>query len=109
MGWRLADATPRRVMLDTGFMHGLRNILGWEFDRSLSLSDLHPSYGNLDHLRCFIHNVWLDKFPHGTDFEGRHYCIIFSGFLICKQQFNKWLLVLQANLAAMSAVQKLIH
>ncbi|KAF8432134.1 hypothetical protein L210DRAFT_3614367 [Boletus edulis BED1] len=30
MGWRLADATPRRVMLDSGFVRGLRAVLGWD-------------------------------------------------------------------------------
>ena len=74
MGWRLADATPRRLMLDTGFVHGLRNILGWESDRTPSLSDLHPSLANFDHLRRLINIVRLEKFPHGTGFEGE--CIL---------------------------------
>jgi hypothetical protein len=72
MGWRLADATPWRLMLDTVFVHGLRNILGWESDRTPSLSDLHPSLANFDHLRRLINTVRIEKFPHGTGFEAEY-------------------------------------
>ena len=72
MGWRFADATPRRVMLDSGFVHGLRNLLGWESNQSPSLSDLHPSLANLDHLRRLINTVQHTEFPHKTGFEGMH-------------------------------------
>ncbi|KAH0831831.1 hypothetical protein J3R83DRAFT_12681 [Lanmaoa asiatica] len=70
MGWRLADATPRRIMLDSGFIHGLRDLLGWESNQSPSLSDLHPSLANLDHLRRLINTVRHTKFPYKTGFEG---------------------------------------
>ncbi|KAF8126785.1 hypothetical protein EV363DRAFT_1298507 [Boletus edulis] len=69
MGWRLADATPRRVMLDSGFVRGLRAVLGWELELNPSLPDLHPSLANLDHLRRLIMRVRLLKFPDGTGFE----------------------------------------
>ena len=80
MGWRLADATPRRLMLDTVFVIGLRNILqvGWESDWTPSLSDLHPSLANFDHLRRLINMVRLEKFPHGTGFEGERILGAFS-------------------------------
>ena len=50
--WKLADATPRRIMLDSGFMQGFRQAIGW-MDRHCdpSLQLLHPSFGNLDHVR----------------------------------------------------------
>ncbi|KAG6379689.1 hypothetical protein JVT61DRAFT_10211 [Boletus reticuloceps] len=70
MGWRLADATPRRIMLDSGFINGLQNLLGWETNQSPSLSDLHPSLANLDHLRRLINTVRHTKFPYKTGFEG---------------------------------------
>jgi hypothetical protein len=70
MGWHLADATPRRVMLDSGFVHGLQNLLGWESNQSPSLSDLHPSLANLDHLRRIINTMRCTEFPYKTGFEG---------------------------------------
>ena len=70
MGWRLADATPHHVMLDSGFVRGLQIVLGWESELNPSLPDLHPSLANLDHLRQLIMCVQLFKFPNGTGFEG---------------------------------------
>ena len=56
--WKLADATPRRLALNSGFMHSLRNALGWtNHECDPSLHDIHPSLGNLDHLRCLINRV----------------------------------------------------
>ena len=53
--WKLADATPRRLALDSGFMLGLSHALGWSYcERDPSPQDLHPSLGNLDHLRQLI-------------------------------------------------------
>jgi len=72
MGWRLADAMPRYVMLDSGFVHGLRNLLGWESNQSPGLSDLHPSLANLNHLRRLINTVRCMKFPYKTGFEGTY-------------------------------------
>jgi len=70
MDWRLADATPRRIMLDSGFMKGLRTSLGWVSDRTPCLSDIHPSLANLDHVRCLINVFRLKNYPLGTGFEG---------------------------------------
>ncbi|KAH7903935.1 hypothetical protein BJ138DRAFT_1019827 [Hygrophoropsis aurantiaca] len=72
MEWKLADATPRRIVLDSGFMQGLRQELGWSLstDRDPSLHDLHPSLGNLDHVRRLINTLRNERFPNGTGFDG---------------------------------------
>lgn len=70
MGWRLADATPRKILIDSGFMAGLRSVLKWEREHDPSLSDLHPSLGNLDHVRRIIDHVRQEIYPEGTGFEG---------------------------------------
>ncbi|KAF8158165.1 hypothetical protein B0H34DRAFT_674626 [Crassisporium funariophilum] len=71
MGWRLADATPRNIMLDSGFMNGLKQHLGWT-NACLKpvLSDLHPSLGNSDHVQCYINDLRTKQYPRGTGFEG---------------------------------------
>ncbi|KAF8122014.1 hypothetical protein EV363DRAFT_1405257 [Boletus edulis] len=69
--WKLADATPRRLVLNSGFIHGLCHALAWSrYERDPSLHDLHPSLGNLDHLRRLINNLRTSNFPHGTGFHG---------------------------------------
>jgi hypothetical protein len=40
-----------------------------------TLSHLHPSLANRNHLSAYISQVKKDHFPHGTDWKGR--------FLIC--------------------------
>ncbi|KAF8184741.1 hypothetical protein BJ912DRAFT_852992, partial [Pholiota molesta] len=71
MGWRLADATPRNIMLDSGFMNGLKQHLAWRNDCvEPVLSDLHPSLGNSDHVRRYINDLRAKQFPRGTGFEG---------------------------------------
>ncbi|EJD54157.1 hypothetical protein AURDEDRAFT_157410 [Auricularia subglabra TFB-10046 SS5] len=73
MEWRLADATPRRAQLDSGFMNALRHALSWTDTRNPTLSDLHPSLQNLDHVAYLIDRVRKPSFPFGTDFDGaRH-------------------------------------
>lgn len=69
--WRLADATPRRIVLDSGFMHGLQKVLGWSLERTPTLSDLHPSLANLDHVRRKINELREKKYPCGTGFDGK--------------------------------------
>ncbi|KAF9232965.1 hypothetical protein BU15DRAFT_90533 [Melanogaster broomeanus] len=76
MHWQLADATPRRVMLDSGFVRGLRKELGWNSDHTPSLSDLHPSLANLDHVRRLINTVRLQKFPNGTGYDGLYFAAV---------------------------------
>ena len=74
MNWRLADATPRRIMLDSGFMQGLQHAIGWSnsAQSSPTLSDLHPSFANLDHVRRLIDTLRSEKYPNGTGFEGKY-------------------------------------
>ncbi|KIJ27110.1 hypothetical protein M422DRAFT_271724 [Sphaerobolus stellatus SS14] len=68
--WRLADTAPRKIILDSAFMIGLRKALNWNGLQDPSLSDLHPSLGNVDHVACLINKLRLDRFPNGTGFEG---------------------------------------
>ncbi|KAG1760684.1 hypothetical protein EV702DRAFT_1053394 [Suillus placidus] len=70
MDWELADATPRRILCDSGFMQGLCTALGWTSDCSPSLADLHPSLANLDHVHRLIYKFRRDKYPMGTGFQG---------------------------------------
>jgi hypothetical protein len=70
LNWKLADATPRKIMVDSGFVHSMRKHLGWDHPADPSLSDLHPSFGNLDHVRRFIADLRKTHFPDGTGFEG---------------------------------------
>ena len=71
MEWRLADATPQRIMLDSGFMRGLKQALGWSsMQSSPALSDLHPSLANLDHVRQLINKLRSKRYPNGTGFKG---------------------------------------
>ncbi|KAF8833986.1 hypothetical protein BDN67DRAFT_915867, partial [Paxillus ammoniavirescens] len=69
--WKLADTTPRRLLLNSGFMQGLRQVLGWNsYEQDPSPHDLHPSLGNFDHLRRLINVLRSYHFPHGTRFQG---------------------------------------
>ncbi|KAG2045848.1 hypothetical protein BDR06DRAFT_985730 [Suillus hirtellus] len=70
MDWELADATPRHILCDSGFMRGLCMALGWTLDRSPSLADLHPSLANLDHVHRLMYKFHCDKYPMGTGFQG---------------------------------------
>ncbi|KAG2037577.1 hypothetical protein BDR03DRAFT_818601, partial [Suillus americanus] len=70
MDWELADATPRRILCDSGFMRGLRMALGWTLDRSPTLANLHPSLANLDHVHCLMYKFHCDKYLMGTSFQG---------------------------------------
>ncbi|KAG9309526.1 hypothetical protein JVU11DRAFT_10503 [Chiua virens] len=71
LDWKLADATPRRLALDSGFVCSLRHALAWSLPEwDPSSHDLHPSLGNLDHLRRIINNSWMTSFPQGTGFHG---------------------------------------
>jgi hypothetical protein len=70
LDWKLADATPRKLVLDSGFMNSFRHALGWNKPFDPPLSALHPSLGNLDHVRRYIDELRHDLFPDGTGFEG---------------------------------------
>ncbi|KAJ7815996.1 hypothetical protein B0H13DRAFT_2460922 [Mycena leptocephala] len=54
LDWKLADATPRKLMIDSGFMGSLRRALGWNKPFDPPLAALHPSLGNLDHVRRIL-------------------------------------------------------
>jgi hypothetical protein len=70
LDWKLADATPRKIMVDSGFMRGLRQYLEWMKPFDPSLGDLHPSLANMDHARRYINELRTELFPKGTGFEG---------------------------------------
>ena len=78
LNWKLADATPRRLALDSGFIQSLCHALAWTHcERDPSPHDLHPSLGNLDHLRRLINILRTSNFPDGTGFHGIFYCLHF--------------------------------
>ncbi|EJD34665.1 hypothetical protein AURDEDRAFT_176300 [Auricularia subglabra TFB-10046 SS5] len=71
MRWQLADATPRRILHNAGFMTNLRRMLQWgSRPDDPPLSELHPSLGNLDHVAYLINDIRQPLFPQGTDFHG---------------------------------------
>jgi hypothetical protein len=71
MGWQLADATPRKLVLNSGFMHSLRKYLQWSTEQDPALSDLHPSLGNFDRVARIISQLREKYFPHGTGLQGQ--------------------------------------
>ncbi|KAF8576627.1 hypothetical protein K439DRAFT_1655220 [Ramaria rubella] len=75
LDWKLADATPCRILLNSSFMAGLRRVLGWVLLRDPVLSDLHPSLGNSDHTAQLINKLWYRRYPHGTGFEGAYHLL----------------------------------
>ncbi|KAG1799560.1 hypothetical protein EV424DRAFT_1545973 [Suillus variegatus] len=70
LSWKLADATPRRILLDSAFIQALQAHLSWKETRNPTLSDLHPSLGNSDHARRLINTLRFNEFPSGTGFAG---------------------------------------
>ncbi|KAL4073507.1 hypothetical protein J3A83DRAFT_4399834 [Scleroderma citrinum] len=60
MNWGLADATPHCIMLNSGFIS----------QSSPTLSDLHLSFANLDHVCRLINTLQAEKYPNGTSFKG---------------------------------------
>jgi hypothetical protein len=82
LDWKLADATPRKLMLDSGFISGLRRSLGWTKPFDPPLAALHPSLGNLDHIRRYIDGLRKVLFPDGTGFEGLPIAICLGSYLI---------------------------
>jgi len=79
--WKLADATPRRIFLDTAFVEGLQQALSWDpvrMGRNATLPDLHPSFANLDHVRRLINSMCKDYYPCGTGYDGMYYSAHFN-------------------------------
>ncbi|KAF8589348.1 hypothetical protein K439DRAFT_1612787 [Ramaria rubella] len=86
LGWKLADATPQRIILDSAFVNGLRRALGWVELCDLTLGDLHPSlstslegayhilaeHAQLPLEKCYVRCVEEHKIPG----EGKIYIII---------------------------------
>ncbi|KAJ7778963.1 hypothetical protein B0H16DRAFT_1838049 [Mycena metata] len=70
LDWKLADATPRKLMIDSGFMAAFRRALGWNKRFDPPLAALHQSLGNMDHVRRYIDELRFVLFPDGTGFEG---------------------------------------
>ena len=71
MGWRLADITPRKLVLNDGFINAIRKHLHWPSkEQDPVLSNLHPSPGNLNHVLRLIEKMRKQHFPHGTGLEG---------------------------------------
>jgi hypothetical protein len=77
LGWRLADATARRITTNQLFVDGLKRVLGWSnLQWDPVPSDLHPSLGNHDHTALLINKIREPLYPDGTDFEGE--CLLNS-------------------------------
>ncbi|KAF7333761.1 hypothetical protein MVEN_02332800 [Mycena venus] len=65
---RRRDTAKTRARL--GIYEELPPRLGWNKPFDPSLSALHPSLGNLDHVRRYIDELRHVLFPEGTGFEG---------------------------------------
>ncbi|KZP27764.1 hypothetical protein FIBSPDRAFT_730391 [Athelia psychrophila] len=87
LDWKLADATPRRIVLDSAFVAGLREQLDWTGLRDPVLSDLHPSLGNLDHVRRYITALHMEHFPAGTGLAGASHLLVKHKLLPPDQQY----------------------
>lgn len=71
LGTDLADLTPRRFLRHTTTLSHLQNT----FPRipNPTLSDLHVSLSNREHLRVYIERAKAEAFPEGTGWEGTSY------------------------------------
>ncbi|KAF8583185.1 hypothetical protein K439DRAFT_1507081, partial [Ramaria rubella] len=87
LGWKLADATPRRIILDSAFMSGLQKALGWKGQRDPTLSDLHPSLGNADHAARLINNLRETYYPYGTGLKGAYHLLEEHKQLSCEDAY----------------------
>ena len=79
--WKLADATPCRIFLDTAFVEGLQQALSWDPVRmgcNATLPNLHPSFANLNHVRRLINSMHKDYYPCGTGYDGMYYSAHFN-------------------------------
>ena len=79
--WKLADATPRWIFLDTAFFEGPQQALSWDPVRmgcNATLPDLHPSFANLDHVQRLINTMRIDYYPRGTGYNGMYYLTHFN-------------------------------
>lgn len=81
LNWRLANATPRRVLRDEVFIAGLRRVLGLPEGHEPHLVDLHPSFANMEHVSWIISPIKDERYPHGTDFEGGQAVLFYANIL----------------------------
>ncbi|KIJ25141.1 hypothetical protein M422DRAFT_273917 [Sphaerobolus stellatus SS14] len=70
MDWQLADATPRRIMLNSGFIKSLRYHLNWNYGHDPPLSALHESLQNRSHTARIIGELRNGFYPNGIGLEG---------------------------------------
>ncbi|KAJ7322001.1 hypothetical protein DFH08DRAFT_818378 [Mycena albidolilacea] len=75
----LADLTPRRFLRHPILQAYLRQ----KFPQlpNPTLSDLHSSFSNREHLRVYIKTAKVDFFPHGTGWKGQFSnfpCVLFG-------------------------------
>ncbi|TFK44080.1 hypothetical protein BDQ12DRAFT_594008, partial [Crucibulum laeve] len=89
LDWKVADATPRKIMTDSGFISDLQRHLHWSSLVDPSLSNLHPSLGNSDHVQRLIDILRQRFFPRGTGFDGakllveEHQCLPIDEQYVC--------------------------
>lgn len=71
LGLDLADMTPRRFMRHPIVLDHLRK----RFNQIMSptLINLHPSLGNKSHLKSYITDMKLKRFPLGTGWDGESF------------------------------------
>ncbi|KIJ41602.1 hypothetical protein M422DRAFT_255217 [Sphaerobolus stellatus SS14] len=62
LDWRLADTTPRKLVLDAALDKSSGSIL----------ADPHHSLGNLDHAARMINKMRSELFPNGTGLQGAY-------------------------------------
>ncbi|KIK77556.1 hypothetical protein PAXRUDRAFT_166459, partial [Paxillus rubicundulus Ve08.2h10] len=77
--WKLADTTPCHIFLDMAFIEGLQQVLDWDsvaMGRDATLSDLHPSFANLDHTRRLINKMRAEYYPCSTGYDGKYVCFL---------------------------------
>ena len=91
LGWQLADATPRKIVLNPAFMKSLREFLKWSPVYDPSLSELHASLENKDHTAWIINDLRQMLYSSGMGLEGMVLLNIINTsiyFIIRSQRFS---------------------
>jgi len=100
-GWRLADMTPRKLSIDSGFLANFRLKLNWKRAEDPPLSALHPSLGNFDHTLRLIEKLHEIHFPDGTGLDGMNFFFVFIHSLFFYMIMNRSIyIVSQASRAS---------
>lgn len=68
MNWELADMTPRSFLRHPGVKLHLQRL--FPHHSCPTLSDLHISLANKEHLKTYIEKVKMESFPMGTSWQG---------------------------------------